>query len=98
MVVPAWVGELGKLTEHLEQDKTEGDCKFVQLSCSLSCGKTIFCFELEEHLNMECPLCACVCEHCGFSSTYENVTTKHYSNCPNYSMICPNSCSEEKLK
>ena len=93
-----WVGELGKLTEHLEQDKTDGDCKFVQLSCSLSCGKTIFRCELEEHLTMECPLRACVCEYCGFSSTYEDVTTKHYSDCPNYPVVCPNSCSEEKLK
>ena len=94
----SWVGELGKLTEHLEQDKTDGDCKFVQLSCSLSCGKTIFRCELEEHLTMECPLRPCVCEYCGFSSTYEDVTTKHYSDCPSYPIVCPNSCSEEKLK
>ena len=94
----SWVGELGKLIEHLEQDKTDGDCKFVQVSCSLSCGKAIFRCELEEHLNMECPLRVCVCEYCGFSSTYEDVTTIHYSNCPNYPVVCPNSCSEEKLK
>ena len=93
-----WIGELGKLTKHLEQDKTDGDCKFVQLSCSLSCGKIIFRCKLEEHLTMECPLRACVCEYCGFSSTYEDVTTKHYSDCPNYPVVCPNSCSEEKLK
>ena len=94
----SWVGELGKLTEHLEQDKNDGDCKFVQLSCSLSCGKTIFRCELEEHLTRECPLRACVCEYCGFSSNYEDVTTIHYSKCPNYPVVCPNSCSEEKLK
>ena len=94
----SWVGELGKLSKHLKQDKTDGDCKFVQLSCSLSCGKAIFRCELEEHLNIECPLRACVCEHCGFSSTYEDVTTKHYSDCPNYPIVCPNSCSEKKLK
>ena len=93
-----WVGELGKLTKHLEKDKIDGDCKFVQLSCSFSCGKTIFRCDLEEHLTMECPLRACVCQYCGFSSTYEDVTTKHYSDCPNYPVVCPNSCSEEKLK
>ena len=94
----SWVGELGKLPKHLEQDKTDGDCKFIQLSCSLSCGKAIFRCELEEHLIMECPLRVCVCEYCGFSSTYEDVTTKHYSDCLNYPVVCPNSCSEEKLK
>ena len=94
----SWVGELGKLPKHLEQDKTDGDCKFVQLSCSLLCGKTIFRCELEEHLTMECPLRACVCEYCSFSSTYEDVATKHYSDCPSYPIVCPNLCSKEKLK
>ena len=94
----SWVGELGKLPKHLEQDKSDGDCKFVQLSCSLLCGKTIFRCELEEHLTMECPLRVCVCEYCGFSSTYEDVATKHYSDCPSYPVVCPNSCSKEKLK
>ena len=93
-----WVGELGKLSTHLEEGKTSGDCKFVLLSCSLSCGKQMFRYELEEHLTKECPLRTCVCEHCGYSSTYEDVSTAHYSDCPNYPTICPNSCSDEKLK
>ena len=93
-----WVGELGKLAKHLEEDKTDGECKFVLLSCSLSCGKQIIRCELEEHLAEECPRRAYKCEYCGFSSTYEDVTTKHYSDCPSYPVVCPNSCSEEKLK
>ena len=93
-----WVGELGKLTKHLQQGKIEGECKFVLVSCSLSCGKQIFRCELGKHMSEECPLRTCTCEHCGYSSTYDDVTTMHYPDCPDFPMVCPNSCSEEKLK
>ena len=94
----SWVGELGKLIKHLEKDKIDGECNFVLLPCSLVCGKQILRCELKEHLTEECPLRTCVCEYCGYSSTYKDVTTTHYSDCPNYPIICPNSCTEEKLK
>ena len=94
----SWVGELGKLTTHLEKDKIDGECKFVLLPCSLVCGKQILRCKLKEHLTEECPLRTCVCEYCDYSSTYKDVTTTHYSDCPNYPIICPNSCTEEKLK
>ena len=93
-----WVGELGKLAKHLEEGKIDGECKFVLLSCSLSCGKQIFRCELEKHLSEECPLRTCTCEYCGYSSTYHDVTTIHYSNCPDYPVACPNFCSDEKWK
>ena len=93
-----WVGALGKLSEHLEGNKIYGECKFVLVSCPLSCGKQIFRCELEEHLSEDCPLRTCVCEYCGYSSTYKDITTIHYPECPNYPTVCPNSCSERKLK
>ena len=93
-----WIGALSKLTEHLGGDKSDGECKFVLLSCTLSCGKQIFRCELENHLSEDCPLRTCICEYCSYSSTHDDVTTTHYSNCPNYPVVCPNSCSEEKLK
>ena len=94
----SWVGELGKVTKHLEKDKSDGECKFVLLPCSLTCGKQLLRCELKEHLTEECPLRTCVCEYCDYSSTYKDVTTMHYSDCPNYPIVCPNSCTEEKLK
>ena len=93
-----WVGALSKLTKHLGEGKIDGECKFVSLSCTSSCGKQIFRCELEEHLSEECPLRTYACEYCGYSSTYDDITTKHYSNCPDYPMACPNLCSEEKIK
>ena len=92
-----WVGKLGKLSKHLEEDKSNGECKFVLLSCSFSCGKQMFRCELEEHLAEECPLRALTCKYCGYCSTYKDVTT-HYSDCPSYPIVCPNSCSGKKLK
>ena len=41
-----WVGALSKLTEHLEEGESVGECKFVSLSCPLSCGKQICRYEL----------------------------------------------------
>ena len=94
----SWSGGLGKLTEHLEGDKIDGECKFVSVSCSLSCGKQMFRCQLVEHLADNCPLRPCTCKYCDYSSTYENVTTTHYTDCPNYPMVCPNSCSEGRMK
>ena len=93
-----WVGALSKLTEHLEEGESVGECKFVSLSCPLSCGKQIYRYELEEHLSEECPLRTYTCEYCGHSSTYDDVTTTHYSECPDYPVACPNLCSERKMK
>ena len=91
-----WVGELGKLAKHLEEDNSNGECKFVLLPCSFSCGKQMFRCELEEHLAEECPLRALTCKYCGYCSTCKDVTT-HYSECPRYLVICPNACSARKL-
>ena len=44
-----WVGELGKLPGHLEKTKTDGECNYVLLSCSFSCGKQVFRYKLAEH-------------------------------------------------
>ena len=93
-----WIGELRKLATHLEKDKSDGECKYVLLPCSLTCGKQILRCELKQHLTEECPLRTCKCEYCGYSSTYKDVTTTHYSDCPNYPITCPNSCTEETLK
>ena len=93
-----WIGELGKLATHLESNKSDGECKYVLLPCSLTCGKQILRCELKQHLTEECPLRTCTCEYCGFSSTYKDVTATHYSDCPNYPITCPNSCTEETLK
>ena len=53
----AWIGALSKLTEHLGGDKSDGECKFVLLSCTLSCGKQIFRCELENtSVRTACPV------------------------------------------
>ena len=93
-----WVGELGQLSKHLKDDEIYGECKYVTLSCTFSCGKQIFRCELEEHLSEDCPMRTCICEYCGYSSTYKEITTVHYPTCQNYPTVCPNSCSERKLK
>ena len=93
-----WCGELGKLSTHLNMDKEDGQCKYVMLWCSLSCGTRLFRFELKKHTSKECRFRTCTCKYCGFSSTYEDVTTRHHLECENYPVVCPNSCTKRKLK
>ena len=93
-----WSGDLGKLNSHLNMDSDDGQCKYVLLSCSLSCGKKLFRYELRKHASKECQFRACTCKFCGYASTFEDVTTSHHSECQNYPILCPNSCTKRKLK
>ena len=93
-----WSGDLGKLSGHLNMDEEDGQCKYVLLSCPLTCGKKLFRYELRKHTSKECQFRTCTCKFCGYSSTYEEVTTEHYSECENYPIVCPNACTKRKLK
>ena len=93
-----WSGDLGKVSSHLNMNEEDGQCKYVLLSCPLSCGKKLFRYQLRKHTSEECQFRTCTCKFCGYSSTYEDVTTDHYSKCENYPIFCPNSCTKKKLK
>jgi len=87
-----WVGELGSVEKHLAVDQLRGECQCVEVKCQL-CGKPILRRMLSKHINNLCPNRITSCQYCDFQSTHEDVTKRHIEACPNYPLVCPNSCS-----
>ena len=93
-----WVGELGKLDDHLscntsEQDQLNG-CEFVQINCPY-CSMLIKRSEFQVHRSMKCPKRPSCCEYCcNFTGTYDAVIS-HWLQCENYPETCPNNCGSQ---
>ena len=92
-----WVGELGEIPDHLNDDTKSdsyksSDCPFLQLNCKYCKEKfqrqDVFRHELNECLKppYKCDICI------EFESTFEEVTTKHVNVCPCGLVLCPNNC------
>ena len=93
-----WIGEYGKIENHLDFENEKGECQFVAVKCPLSvcCECTILRKDLMTHCEKICKYRQYrqfTCKYCGFISTYKNVTTRHYNDCINFPMQCPNRCS-----
>ena len=92
-----WVGELGAIAEHLNDD-IESDnycssgCPFLQLNCCY-CMEEFPRLHVLEHETNECLKRPYKCDTCNeFESTFEYVITKHISVCPCGLVSCPNNC------
>ena len=92
-----WIGDLGKLEQHLAIGKNDGECHFVMVKCTVSelCKVKILRNALNNHTNNVCQYRQFRCEHCGYQSTYLVITTEHYDQCPDYPVLCPNNCSKQ---
>ena len=82
----SWTGGLGALSRHLE------DCKYVTISCTKGCGESFQRRSLAAHIAKSCPKRTFTCKYCAFKSTYEEVCNKHWPECANYPLPCPNKC------
>ena len=85
-----WVGELGKLEEHMEF------CDAVHIPCPNACtdiqGQTVDILRrnLQEHLTNECPRRKHQCPHCEEMGEYGERTTSHLETCPMMIVQCSN--------
>ena len=94
-----WVGELGKLTQHISLDPTFSSsnaddkvCQFVPIDCS-HCHEKFERQFVEEHKTKLCPKRPFCCEICNdYESTFEEVTTNHKPVCPSRLVPCFNKC------
>ena len=91
-----WVGELGGRSDHL--DEKNGDCRFVNVSCSNACGGRVQRRELPTHLEQACPKRAYVCDYCLFEATFDVVTTQHWQVCGYFPLPCPNKCDVGRVE
>ena len=85
-----WTGKLEQLDAHL--DVETGDCEYVDIECPEKCGQQIQKCQLDTHIANECPMRDFVCMYCGFKATYNIVSNKHWPECQNYPVPCPNRC------
>ena len=92
-----WVGELGALSEHLNNNiksdnyRSSG-CSYLQLKCCY-CSKEFKRPYVLEHETNDCLKRPFKCETCSeFESTFEDVTTRHIKVCPCRLVSCPNDC------
>ena len=93
-----WVGELAGLERHLSVDSAEGECTFVEVACTYSCGLRIQRRVLDTHITTWCPQRPFKCQHCGHDATYSEITSKHYSRCEKFPLECPNECGEKAIE
>ena len=93
-----WVGELGSLDRHLNQNSVEGECQFVTVACSYSCGDDLQRCQLEEHRAKDCPNRPFTCKYCNHKATYIKVTNEHWPLCKQYPLKCPNKCGADVIE
>ena len=86
-----WTGKLEQLEAHL--DAETGDCEYVDIECPEKCGQQFQKHQLATHIANECPERDFVCMYCGFKATYDIVSNKHWPECKNYPVKCPNECN-----
>ena len=84
-----WIGTVGSATNHL--DPSCGDCEYVEIECDL-CNVEIQRKELVDHKSEKCANRPFACEHCGYSNTWIEVTSKHWKTCVKFPLQCPNKC------
>ena len=97
-----WVGELGKLENHLNsnpsQDKQLEGCQFTKVKC-LHCSEPFQRSDVDLHQNDQCLKRPFSCEYCkDYDTSYEDVTTNHWPVCGSYPVKCPKKCSSETLE
>ena len=85
-----WIGKVEQLDTHL--DMNSGDCQYVDVECPEKCGQQVQKHQLATHIADKCPKRDFTCMHCGFKATYEVVSEKHWPECQNYPVPCPNRC------
>ena len=92
-----WVGNFGKIEQHLSIGKENGECQFVVVECpvSVECKEYFLRINLENHVNNNCKYRQVQCMYCGFVNTYQNITTSHPKQCTKFPLHCPNECSDQ---
>ena len=85
-----WTGKVEQLDTHL--DVNSGDCQYVDVECPEKCGQQVQKHQLDTHIANDCPKRDFTCMHCGFKATYEVVSERHWPECQNYPVPCPNRC------
>ena len=88
-----WVGELGELEKHLNENPILGrqfvGCEFAEVECN-DCGKSFQRQHFKAHQLEQHPFS---CEYChGYESYHHDVVKNHWPVCGSRPVPCPNEC------
>ena len=93
-----WVGELGRLDQHVSKGSEAGECRFVVVACPNLCGVRVLRRDLEGHKVNNCSKRQFVCVHCAYEATYQEIVKDHWPQCSKYPLECPNKCGERDIE
>ena len=87
-----WQGELVSLTQHLD------GCDYTLVPCPNECDiEYVAKKDLELHLESECLRREYECPYCEEEGEYEEMTTTHLEECPDFEIECPNFGCEDEI-
>ncbi|XP_011403663.1 PREDICTED: TNF receptor-associated factor 5-like [Amphimedon queenslandica] len=93
-----WIGELGCIEDHLNIGKRFGGCQCLVVGCNYGCGYSNKRYLLVAHEQTECPKRPYSCDYCNeYESTCEDVIERHWPECKDYPVECPNQCQTRYL-
>ena len=91
-----WVGELVGRERHLSLGSAQGECQFVEVACTYSCGRAIHRQLVATHI-ASCPERPFKCPYCGNSGSHFEITGQHLDICEMYPLECP-KCGEKAIE
>ena len=89
-----WEGEIGDVDKHLNYKSTDGECKYVKVSCPYVCMGHVERRRLKEHLTNVCLKRPFKCNYCNYEASYQIVTQDHLPKCEKFPVQCPIKCGE----
>ena len=93
-----WKGELKDLPVHLNKGKREGQCQYEKVTCVHSgCEIKKRRQYLVKHEKDECNQRRVLCSYCKYKGTYQFVIDKHFPQCTQYPVHCPNKCGLKEI-
>ena len=88
-----WQGDLVDAKTHKETN-----CGYVIVACTNSgCGLEIERRQLEKHRSSSCAHRKYNCPYCFHQDTYQEITTTHFTRCPEMPLPCPGGCGRRGL-
>ena len=92
-----WVGELGKLDEHLQGGSVDGECQYVPVACPNECGIQVQRLSLDQHISERCVKRQFTGQYCNENVKDVRTLNEHGLQCQKYPLPHTQQKSEGKF-
>ena len=79
-----WVGELGKLEEHLKCGSVDGECQYVSVACPNKCGIQMQRLSLDQHTSETCIKRKLTSQYCNEKVNDVRTLNENWLQCQKY--------------